>query len=373
VVLSAALAYTAVPYTRAASLVARAADIGGAAEALANRQAHAVTRAPRHLVPTRHGEVPAQFYTPDARAARTAILIPGIHSMGIDEPRLTALAGDLAATGVQVMTLALPDLQEYRITPQAADVIEDAVLWTSRRVDEEKVALVGISFAGGLSVAAAGRPTIRDRLSYVLSFGGHGNLARVMRYLATGEAPAVDGLEVHPPHDYGVAVILYGLAPQVVPSEQVEALRHGITTFLLASQLTLVDTDAATATFAQARELQAALPEPSATYMTYVNDRAVGQLGPVLAPHLPSHVADDPSLSPEAAPPPTAPVYLLHGDGDTVIPAAESALLAAHLRRQHADVRVLMSGVITHAEADRSAPVTEVWKLIRFWASVLRH
>ena len=372
-VLAAALAYTAVPYTRAAALVARAADIGGAAEALANRQAHTVTRLPRHMVPTRHGEVPAQFYTSDARGARTAILIPGIHSMGIDEPRLTALAGDLAATGLRVMTLALPDLQQYRITPQAGDVIEDAVRWLSTRQGDEKVALLGISFAGGLSVAAAGRPSMRDRLSYVLSFGGHGNLARVMRYLATGEAPAVDGLEVHPPHDYGVAVILYGLAPEVVPTDQVEALRHAIATFLLASQLTLVDPDEATATFVKARELQAALPEPSGTYMSFVNDRAVDRLGPVLAPHLPVSVGDDPSLSPEAAPPPTAPVYLLHGNADTVIPAAESAMLAAHLRRRQADVRVLMSGVITHAEADRTAPATEVWELIRFWASVLRH
>ena len=367
------LAYAAVPYTRAASLVARAADVGGTLEALAERQAYAVSKASRHMVPTRHGDVPAQFYTPQSGGSRTAILIPGIHSMGIDEPRLTALATDLAATGVRVMTLALPDLQRYRITPAATDVIEDAVLWLARQTEDRQVGLVGISFAGGLSVSAAGRPAIRERLAYVLSFGGHGNLARVLRYLATGEAPAIEGLEVHPPHDYGVAVILYGLAPQVVPAGQVEALRHGVETFLLASQLTLVDMDQATATFARARELQAALPEPAATYMAHVNDRAVDRLGPALAPHLSSAGADDPALSPEAAAPPLAPVYLLHGDGDTVIPAAESALLAAHLRRLRADVHLLMSGVITHAEADRSAPPAEIWKLVSFWASVLRH
>ena len=31
-----------------------------------------------------------------------------------------------------------------------------------------------------------------------------------------------------------------------------------------------------------------------------------------------------PALSPAFAPPPSAPVYLLHGAGDNVIPAAES-------------------------------------------------
>ena len=46
---------------------------------------------------------------------------------------------------------------------------------------------VGISFSGGLSVVAAGRPGIRDRVAFVLSFGGHGDLSRVMHYLCSGE------------------------------------------------------------------------------------------------------------------------------------------------------------------------------------------
>ena len=70
---------------------------------------------------------------------------------------------------------------------------------------------------------------------------------------------------------------------------------------------------------------------------------------------------------------PAAPVYLLHGDGDTVIPTAESALLGEHLRRQGATVHVLLSGLITHAEVDKSAAAAETWKLIRFWRSVLEN
>jgi acetyl esterase/lipase len=127
----------------------------------------------------------------------------------------------------------------------------------------------------------------------------------------------------------------------------------------------------ANATFAKAREMAKALPEPSHTYMNYVNDRAVTKLGPVLVPHLKQLGADDPALSPERAEPPTAPVYLLHGDGDTVIPAAESMVLGDALRRKGAHVRVLLSGLITHAEVDRSATASDMWKLVAFWADVL--
>jgi pimeloyl-ACP methyl ester carboxylesterase len=214
---------------------------------------------------------------------------------------------------------------------------------------------------------------VRDKLAFIVSFGGHGDLRRVMHYLATGETPSVEGVESHPPHDYGVAVILYGLADRgVVPADQVDALREAIYTFLLASQLTLVNMDQANATFAKARTMGAALPEPSRTYMAYVNDRAVGKLGPALVPFLEQLGTGEPALSAELAPPPSAPVYLLHGQGDTVIPTAESVLLAESLRSRHVTVHVLLSGLITHAEVNKSAAASETFKLLNFWASVLR-
>ena len=366
--------YAAAPYARAASLFVRAANLGGRAEALADATARRVTVLPRHVVPTRQGEVPAQFYRPDGTVRRAALLVPGVHSMGIAEPRLTALARDLAGSGVAVMTLALPDLMGYRITARSADVIEDAVAWIAAQPDlapDGRVGMVGISFAGGLSLVAAGRAAIRDKVAYVVSFGGHGDLGRVLRYLATGEAVQAPGVVTHPPHDYGVAVIMYAAADRVVPPEQVAPLREGIGTFLLASQLTLVNMDQANATFQKARDMVKPLPEPSATYLGYVNDRNVTALGPILVPHL--GLEADPAASPErAASPPTAPVFLLHGDDDVVIPAAESVVLAEYLRQQGVDVHVLLSPIITHAELDRSAALSESWKLVAFWADVLR-
>jgi dienelactone hydrolase len=366
--------YAATPWARAASLFVRAANLGGRVEALADATARRVTVLPRHIVPTRQGEVPAQFYRPEGAVHRAALLVPGVHSMGIAEPRLTALAGDLAGSGVAVMTMALPDLMGYQITARSADVIEDAVAWIAGHPDlapDGRVGMVGISFAGGLSIVAAGRPAIRDKVAFVVSFGGHGDLGRVLRYLATGEAVQAPGVLTHPPHDYGVAVILYAGADRVVPPEQVAPLREGIGTFLLASQLTLVNMNQANATFQKAHDMVRSLPEPSATYLTYVNDRNVKALGPIRAPHI--GLEADPAASPERAPlPPAAPVFLLHGDDDTVIPAAESVVLGEYLRQQDVDVRVLLSQIITHAELDRSAAASESWKLISFWAEVLK-
>ena len=368
--------FLALPYARATALLIRVSNMTGTAGSFAQAFSFPVTKAAPHTVPTRQGDVPAQFYRPSKNArGRTLLLIPGIHSMGINEPRLAALAQDLAAGGYLVMTLALPDLMAYSITIQSPDVIEDAVAWMANQKElaaDGKVGIVGISFAGGLSTSAAGRPSIKDKVAFVLSFGGHGDMPRVMKYLATGEELPAPGAVTHPPHDYGVAVILYRLAEfGVVPPEQVQGLRDGVRTFLLASQLTLVSMDEANATFAKAREMAKALPEPSRTYMNYVNDRAVDKLGPVLVPFLQQLGSDDPGLSPQRAAPPTAPVFLLHGDEDTVIPPAESVILGESLRSKGANVRVLLSHIITHAELDKAGDTYEAWKLIAFWTDLL--
>ena len=371
-------AYATLPYARAASLIVRAAGLGGRAEALADAQAYEVRAQPKHMVPTRHGDVVAQFYVPDATPRRTVLMMPGFNSFGVDEPRVASLAADLAGSGFRVMAMALPDLQRFRLTPAATDVIEDAVAWLAAQPEsvapDGRVGVIAVSFTGGLSVSAAGRQRVRDKIAFVVSLGGHGDLRRVMRFLATGDAPRVAGVDPPgAPHDYGVAVILNGLADRgVVPSDQVQPLRDAIATFLVASQLTVGDQAAADRMYAKAREMTERLPEPSRTYMRFVNERAVGELGSVLVPFLDQLGADDRSLSPELAPPPSAPVYLLHGRDDNIIPAVESILLADALEARGAEVEVLLSGLITHAQVSASATASDAWQLIRFWTNILQ-
>ena len=104
----------------------------------------------------------------------------------------------------------------------------------------------------------------------------------------------------------------------------------------------------------------------------FPNDRSVKKLGPVLVPYLDQLGSGDAALSPQRAPdPPTAPIFLLHGDDDTVIPAAESALLNDYLKGKGTPVHLLLSNLITHAEVNRSASAADTWKLISFWANVL--
>jgi dienelactone hydrolase len=393
--LVAVLAVVALPYVDALAFIARAASMPGAAQTLAEWRAEPFSVDPVQQIATRHGTIDVQLYRPaDGESRRAVTLVPGVHMDGIREARLVGMAGDLAASGFTVLTVASPDLQRFRITPESTDIIEDAARWLAAGAGgavapagDGKVGMLGISFSGGLSIVAAGRPELRDKVSYVMSFGGHGDLQRVMRYLASGSAPAmpplgdaideVAGAEhvtIRPPHDYGVAVVLLGVADQLVPLDQVEPLRQGILTFLAASSLDTVDKSRAEIEFERARHAASQLPEPSRTLLTHVNDRAVDRLGPILTPVIAALAerGEHASLSPERAPAPAAPVYLLHGAEDNVIPSVETVLLTGYLR-DRTEVHAVLSGLITHAEVDRSAATIEVWRLVGFWKSLMSH
>jgi acetyl esterase/lipase len=127
----------------------------------------------------------------------------------------------------------------------------------------------------------------------------------------------------------------------------------------------------ATATFKRSQAIAATLPEPSAHLMRYVNERNTKGLGAELLPVLERIDAYPAALSAERSPAPAAPVYLLHGTDDTVIPAVETRLLAQSLKARGVAVHPLLSGLITHAEVDKGAAAGETWALIRFWTGLL--
>jgi dienelactone hydrolase len=362
------------PYVRATSLIVRSAGLERQHPTLAALQTDAVAER-RDSVPSRFGPLRAKLYTPKTHTEGALLLAPGVNALGIDEPRLVSFARNLAASGFVVLTPELPDLSRYLVTARSTDMLEDAALWFSSRTEITRgyrIGMVGISFAGGLSVVAAGRPRLAGRLAFVFSFGGHANFQRVVRYLCAGTAPPAPGVDnpprVPPPHDYGVAIIALDLADQLVPADQAEPLKTGILRFLHASHLALFDRTQAEREFAEARAMEATIAEPGRTFLHLVNTRDVATLGQKLLPYV-ANLGDDPALSPDRSPAPDAPVFLLHGAEDNVVPALETLRLGRHLEGR-TTVRVLLTPLISHAEVDKPASTNDVVNLVRFWAGM---
>lgn len=369
---AAAVGIRAASMMRGASFVVRAANLQGTMRQVAE---WGTTTEAEHLVTMQlpSGPIRGRAYVPAGRSRQTVLLIAGLHPAGIDEPRLIALARELARTHVTVVTPDIPELMRFEITPVLTDRIEQAAAWLARTTalaPEGRIGLMGISFSGGLSVVAAARPSLRDRLLYVFALGGHDDLPRVLRYLCGGPDLADTGVEAAPPQDYGVAVVLLNVADDLVPPEQAAPLRAAVQRFVWASYIEGIDPVTAKAEFQALRDIAGRMPPPSAALLDLINNRDVARLGPLLLPHIDRHV-QPPALSPSKSPPPAAPVFLLHGRLDSVIPSRESRHLAARLQ-PHVPVRLLLTDLVSHAEADRPAQAADVLRLVLFWDDLLR-
>lgn len=67
----------------------------------------------------------------------------------------------------------------------------------------------------------------------------------------------------------------------------------------------------------------------------------------------------------------TTPVYLLHGEGDNIIPSAETLWLANELPRT-ALKAMLISPVVSHVDIGETEPaLRDEWRLVDFFAQVL--
>jgi dienelactone hydrolase len=370
-VVAAVIVWLAPPYVRSAALLM---DMTGTAPGLRRWlpvTVHAVET--RDLtVATRSGDMPVRIYRPATNRGPAIVIFPGVHGGGLDEPRLVALSRRIAAAGATVVSAPLPDLRRYTLTPRATDMMEDVVLWMSARPEiasEGRVGVVGVSFAGGLALVAAGRPRVAGKVTAVFALGAHADLPRVIRYLCLAEdAPRT----LRPPHDYGVVLMLRASIAKLVPPAQIGALDAAVVTFLDASSAESTDRQESERLFAQARSAELALPEPARELMHAVNARDVAALGRVLAPFAEA-IGGDAALSPARSPATPAPVFLLHGADDNVIPPDESPLLAAYLS-SHGNTRVnqLLTPLLTHAEARPEAGATDLWRLINFWTRMWR-
>jgi pimeloyl-ACP methyl ester carboxylesterase len=205
----------------------------------------------------------------------------------------------------------------------------------------------------------------------------------VLRYLCTGIEPLPPGqlgfqlkgasgqhaVFSRPPHDYAQAVILLGVADRLVPAPQVGPLREAVRKFLDASTEQRVDRAQAERAFAELRAASRTVPEPSAALLRLLNDRDVVRLGARLLPYVGAY-GNDAALSPSRSPAPAAPVFLLHGSEDSVIPTIESEYLAGTLRKS-VPVRLLISDLISHVEAGGTPRMGAVLDLATFWGAAL--
>ncbi len=304
-----------------------------------------------------HPSLRARLYSPRASAG-AIVLVPGVHHLGIDEPRLVRFARAIAASGVTVLTPEVRELVDYRIEGASADEIGEAAHALRAKMGAP-VGVMGLSFAGGLALLAASDARFAPDVSFVVAVGAHDDLARVSRFFATDAITRPDGTTLHlAAHPYGPLVLVYDRLVDFFPPDDRAAAGDALRLWLWE------DRDAARA---HAKSLSpASLAKVDALFADDLH---------AIAPELLAEIDAHPDAMRAASPHGRlaglrAPVFLLHGAGDTVIPSTETLWLAEDVPK--ALVRdVLVSPAVVHVELEGEPSVREKWALVHFMADVL--
>jgi dienelactone hydrolase len=304
--------------------------------------------------------VRARLYLPrGGEHAPAMVVLHGIDSLGIDEPRLEGFARAMAACGLRVLTPELPAIKDYHVSEDSVETIGESVQWFAGQTGAP-VGVMGLSFSGGLALVAASQPEYGPNFRFVFAVGAQDSMARVVKFYETGRDVRPDGrVETLTPHEYGPLVIEYEHLAGLVPPQDLNAV-HAV------MRADLYEDKAATA---QAMAGLSAAQREEAEQLMQPNSPAMhARLAQVIA----GYAEEMNALSPEGhIGALRTPVYLLHGEGDNIIPAAESLWIAKQLP-QGSLKEMLISPVLSHVDIDEKAPgAMDEWRLAHLFGRVL--
>jgi len=283
----------------------------------------------------------ARLYVPRGLQNPPAmVVVPGLHQLGIDEPRLVNFAKSLAETGVEVLTPQMDALADYRVESQSIEVIGRSAQFLSERAGT-KVGVLGLSFAGGMSLMAAADPKYANEISFVAAVGAQDDVQRVEHYLIEGETCWPNGrLLTTPPHEYGWLILIYSHPEDFFPAEDVEGARESLRLLLHENVKQ-----------AEARAGHLSTKGQFLMHAIFEQNREV--FHDKLLADLDKHEAEAAAVSPhnhlQAL---KAKVLLVHGEGDDVIPPSETEWLARDIPKGDLQ-EALISRAISHVSLEK--------------------
>ena len=302
----------------------------------------------------------ARLYVPSGIENPPAmVVVPGLHQLGMNEPRLMNFAKSLAESGVEVLTPQVDALADYRVEPQSINLIGTSAQFLSHRVGE-KVGVLGLSFAGGLSLMAAADPKYADDIFFIAAVGGQDDVQRVEHYLVEGQTRWPDStLLTTPPNEYGWLIVIYSHPEDFFAPEDVEGARESLRLLLHENG------KQANARATQlSPEGQRLMKEIFDGHRELFRDRLLADLDK----HKTEAIAVSPHDHIQGL---KAKVLLVHGEGDDVIPPSETEWLTCDIPKGDLQ-EALISRAISHVSLEKAPGWRDQVAVIHWIALMLK-
>jgi len=307
------------------------------------------------------GPVRARLYMPrGVDHPPGMVLVHGIHHLGIDEPRLVSFARAAAGDGFAVLTPEVAALAAYHVDDASIGTIGESAVWLQERLGTGSVTVVGVSFAGGLSLLAACDPRYAPHIRSLVLMGAYDSLARVVRFLATSQAELPDGRwEPYAAHDYGAAVFVYAHLEQFFSAVDLAVAHDALRDWLWERP-------------DDARALFPRLSPDGRITMEILLTRKIDELRPKILDAIRADESQLSALSPEKKLGTLhVPVFVLHGSTDDIIPSTESLWLEREIQKPYLR-EALITPAFSHVDPQKHAVWVDQLHLVEFLAGVLR-
>jgi acetyl esterase/lipase len=306
--------------------------------------------------------VKARMYAPPGASAAdrpAVVLVHGVQYLGIEEPRLQRFARSIVSGGLVVLTPQVDELADYQVSPRSIETVGASIrALRARSGGTRTVGVMGTSFGGGVALLTAADPRFADEVSFVVSIGAHDDLARVSGFFVNDAIEQVDGTttKLHA-HGYGAMVLVYTHVEDFFAAEDIPVARDAIRSWLHEKR------DAA-------RETARTLSPAGKQKIEVLFGPDISSLRPEMLAMIARHKDDMLGVSPHGhLGGLRAAVYLLHGAGDTVIPATETMWLA-HDVPPGTLREVLVSPAIEHVEL-KEPGLADQWALVHFMGEII--
>jgi dienelactone hydrolase len=311
-------------------------------------------------IPSPRGDVRARLFLPRGVDHPPAVvLVHGVHYKGIEEPRLLRFSRSITSQGVAVLTPEIAELADYHVDPASIETVGSSIEWLKERSGRSKVGVMGMSFGGGISLLAAADPRFAHDVSFVVAVGAHDDLPRVARFFAHQPTPDAFGHDTAvKPHDYGATVLVYDRVEDFFPAEDRAAARDALRHWLREEQK-------------EARADAERVTPASKEKLTHLFDGKFDAVDAELLAEIAKQERTMEQVSPHGhLDGLEAKVFILHGAGDTVIPATEATWLEKDVPPGKL-AQVLVSPAIVHVEIDKEPTLAEKWALLHFMGEIL--
>lgn len=302
-------------------------------------------------IPGPRGPIDVRLYTPRQRP--NAPIVVFIHGMAPDGNRnelLSSISYRMAQMGLRVATPTIPELMHRLIRASSIPEIGAVVHWAAG-ISQEQVSLFGISFSGGLAVAAASQPGIASDVRLVFSLTGYNDITRLGRYyIGDGEIGPEGDREREIPGVWGTMLIAGQYLDEMVPAAdlpQIQAVfdgKPGAEAKLTARQRSYLQNLQTVAT-----------PEMHARYIALLQRNRLEM--DAISPH-------------EQMQGLRAKLYVLHATEDRSIPR-EEAEWDIHDAPPSVEVHALITPDLQHATLNPEAPLREKIRIGIFLSRLL--